>query len=70
MKYFRCRKNFSGRWQYYGPRPASCLCWFCSLLQGIAPMSGYLGVFTIDINAVWPPEGTVYGQMAKQFAVR
>ena len=38
--------------------------------QGIAPMSGYLGVFTIDINAVWPPEGTVYGQMAKQFAVR
>ena len=33
-------------------------------------MSGYLGVFTIDINAVWPPEGTVYGQMAKQFAVR
>ena len=40
------------------------------MYQGIAPMSGYLGVFTIDINAVWPPEGAVYGQMAKQFAVR
>ena len=38
--------------------------------QGIAPMSGYLGVFAIDINAVCPPEGAVYGQMAKQFAVR
>ena len=40
------------------------------LVQGFAPMSGYLGVFAIDINAVCPPEGAVYGQMAKQFAVR
>ncbi len=30
----------------------------------------YLGVFAIDINAVCLPEGAVYGQMAKQFAVR
>ena len=42
----------------------------CAYLQGIAPLSGYLGVFTIDINAVCSPEGAVYGQMATQFAVR
>ena len=34
-KNFRYRKFFSGRWQYYGPRPASCLLVFESVNEYI-----------------------------------
>ena len=44
---------------FYNPLPVYTISF---LDQGIAPMSGYLGVFTIDINAVCSPEGAVKGK--------
>ena len=33
-------------------------------------LSGNPAAFTVDLKAVRSPEGALYGQMAKQFAVR